>query len=215
MGCKCENNKCTADCSNNNANCNDNVECITKKEGFKQLPQPVQSSKRYSVKYFEFKQTGGSNTNLSNWIHQEENGPVFYYNQIVKVYGNPDILVNKPRGLCIWNIDKDDDLEILIGSTNSLVSIDIKESGTSDNYWNVHRGNIKRNGYYEIFSNECAVDLGDVNGDETINILDVVQVANLILELAIPTYECAADFNEDYLVNILDLVQIANYILDN
>jgi hypothetical protein len=57
--------------------------------------------------------------------------------------------------------------------------------------------------------------LGDVTGDGNINILDLVQIANLILELAVPAYECAADYTQDGEVNILDLVQVANYILEN
>jgi hypothetical protein len=59
------------------------------------------------------------------------------------------------------------------------------------------------------------VELGDVNGDTIINILDLVQMANYVLEISTPTYECAADFNEDGVVNILDLVQTANHILEN
>ena len=62
---------------------------------------------------------------------------------------------------------------------------------------------------------ECGAELGDVNGDLEINILDLVQIANLVLEISTPAYECAADYNGDGQVNILDLVQIANYILDN
>jgi hypothetical protein len=54
-----------------------------------------------------------------------------------------------------------------------------------------------------------------VTGDGNINILDLVQIANLILEVSTPAFECAADFTGDGNVNILDLVQIANYILDN
>jgi hypothetical protein len=62
---------------------------------------------------------------------------------------------------------------------------------------------------------ECGVELGDVSGDGTINILDLVQVANLILGAGVPTFECAADFTGDGIVNILDIVQIANAILGN
>ena len=62
---------------------------------------------------------------------------------------------------------------------------------------------------------ECGAALGDVNGDSEINILDLVQIANLILETSTPPYACAADYNGDGEVNILDLVQIVNYILEN
>ena len=60
---------------------------------------------------------------------------------------------------------------------------------------------------------ECGAELADVNGDSEINILDLVQIANLILEVSTPDYECAADYNQDGHVNILDLVQIVNVIL--
>ena len=116
----------------------------------------------------------------------------------------------------IIDIDSDEDVEIISGSLNNIIVIDIKEIGNSTGFWNVFRGNKKRTGYYlDNGGSECSVELGDVNGDTIINILDLVQMANYIIELSTPTYECAADFNEDGVVNILDLVQTANYILEN
>ena len=113
-------------------------------------------------------------------------------------------------------MDGDADLEILAGSVNSLVALDIKSAGNHNGYWNMYRGNNQRTGYKDgTGSSECGVAMGDVTGDEMINILDLVQVVNLILEVSSPLYECAADFNQDGTVNILDLVQIANSILDN
>ena len=61
---------------------------------------------------------------------------------------------------------------------------------------------------------ECGAELADVTGDGQINVLDLVQIANLILEISTPLYACAADYNGDGVVNILDLVLIANYILN-
>ena len=116
----------------------------------------------------------------------------------------------------IHDMDGDGDLEILAGSTNSLIALDIKSSGSTVGYWNMYRGNNQRTGYYDGSGNtECGATMGDVTGDGVINILDLVQVVNYILELSTPMYECAADFNQDGTVNILDLVQIANNILDN
>ena len=116
----------------------------------------------------------------------------------------------------VMDMDGDGDIEILAGSVNSLVSIDVKSPGTSNGYWSMYRGNVQRTGYYDITGgSECGVEMGDVTGDGIINILDLVQVVNLILEISTPAYECAADFNQDGAVNILDLVQIANYVLDN
>ena len=99
---------------------------------------------------------------------------------------------------------------------SNLTVIDIKELGSTDGHWNMFRGNNQRTGYF-LYSEEfeCNVDLGDVNGDSIVNILDLVQIANLVLGISTPTYECAADFNQDGIVNILDLVQTANYILES
>ena len=114
------------------------------------------------------------------------------------------------------DLDNDGDLEIVTGSGSNLFDIDIKESGSNSNYWNMYRGNTQRSGYYVPGDDgECGAALGDVTGDGSINILDLVQITNYILEVSTPLYECAADFTQDGNVNILDLVQIANYILDN
>jgi len=116
----------------------------------------------------------------------------------------------------IIDLDSDNDFEILGGTMNSLAVIDVKEIGSQSNYWNMFRRNNQRTGYY-LYSgdSECTVELGDVNGDTIINILDLVQMASYVLEISTPTYECATDFNGDGVVNILDLVQTANYILEN
>ena len=73
--------------------------------------------------------------------------------------------------------------------------------------------------YWEYITLEgessCDVVSGDVTGDGTLNILDIVQVANYILGTSTPAYPCAADMNADGNGNILDIVQLANAILDN
>jgi hypothetical protein len=51
---------------------------------------------------------------------------------------------------------------------------------------------------------------GDVNDDGTVNILDIVQLANMILS---DEYEELADLNGDGNLNILDIVQLVNIIL--
>ena len=117
----------------------------------------------------------------------------------------------------ITDLDDDGDLEILAGSGSNLFIVDIKSTGNSDGYWNVFRESSSRNGcrFYSIGNMDCGVSLGDVSGDGGINILDLVQIANYILGISTPLYECAADFTMDQNVNILDLVQIANFILEN
>jgi len=57
---------------------------------------------------------------------------------------------------------------------------------------------------------EC--DLGDVNCDGSLDVLDVVLMVNMILE---DEYDAIADMNEDGVLNVLDVVILVNLILDN
>ena len=114
----------------------------------------------------------------------------------------------------IKDIDNDGDAEIITGSINSLSILDIKNPNNFISEWSMFRGNLSRSGYYN--SNvDCVVELGDANGDTLINILDLVQIANYILNYSTPEYECACDLNTDGQVNIFDLVITTNLILEN
>ena len=54
-------------------------------------------------------------------------------------------------------------------------------------------------------------NLGDINSDGTLNILDIVSLINLVLY---NDYESSGDINEDNILNILDIVQLVNIILN-
>ena len=58
-------------------------------------------------------------------------------------------------------------------------------------------------------------NIGDVNFDQVIDILDVINILNFVLEQANPTEEefWLSDINSDGVLNILDIVQIVNIIL--
>ncbi len=56
-------------------------------------------------------------------------------------------------------------------------------------------------------------DLGDLNGDSVIDILDVVLAVNIVLGQA--DANSAADMNNDGVINILDIIAIINIILAN
>ena len=55
-------------------------------------------------------------------------------------------------------------------------------------------------------------DLGDVNEDGIVNILDVVQIVQAIQSDQEDTLPEQADINEDGIYNIQDIVMIINYI---
>jgi hypothetical protein len=66
--------------------------------------------------------------------------------------------------------DGDGDLEILVGSNASLVALDIKTSGSSDDYWNMYRGSALRAGYYGFLS-ELANKQPYMPGEYKLNLL--------------------------------------------
>ncbi len=117
----------------------------------------------------------------------------------------------------VMDMDDDGDLEILAGSVNSLVSIDVKSAGSSNGYWSMYRGNAQRTGYYNLEDDSECAESGDLNGDNTWNILDIVQLANCVLEndCSDITNGCAGDMNNDGVYNILDIVILANCILSS
>jgi hypothetical protein len=61
---------------------------------------------------------------------------------------------------------------------------------------------------------EC--DLGDINCDGTINVIDIVLLVSFVLQTDFPTDTefLAADFNGDGILNILDVVSIVELILN-
>ena len=54
--------------------------------------------------------------------------------------------------------------------------------------------------------------MGDINLDGQINILEIVQLANMILS---NEYQESADLSGDGVLNILDIVQLVNIILNS
>ena len=54
--------------------------------------------------------------------------------------------------------------------------------------------------------------LGDLNADGVLDVIDIVAMVNLILEF---TYDSLADMNADNIVDILDIMLLLNIVLDN
>ena len=79
--------------------------------------------------------------------------------------------------------------------------------------WPGSDGNMDINTSEEIwnFFSQYILNLGDINGDDIINILDVIEIINLILQ---NDYEVIVDMNNDQQINILDIIQLVNIILN-
>jgi len=63
----------------------------------------------------------------------------------------------------------------------------------------------------EICEIDNSIDLGDINSDGDLNILDAVLMVSLILS---DEYSLIADINEDNLINVLDIVLLIEMILN-
>ena len=111
----------------------------------------------------------------------------------------------------IYDISADSPVElgrINTGNENNIMGIKI---GPDQKIWYV---NYEQDEVIMIDYNMLA---GDVNFDETVNILDIILVANIVLGAIDPSQAewNAANVNGDGLVNILDIIAIVNIILDN
>ena len=87
----------------------------------------------------------------------------------------------------------------------------IKDQDTSDN---VESGQdavwIDNIAFPAVFSDNTMI--GDVNGDASINVQDIIVIVNTILSNQSNT---AADVNQDGNIDVLDIVQVVNLILGN
>ena len=103
----------------------------------------------------------------------------------------------------------------IITDCDSADIYEIDSNGFLEDSFSESGGNImiaRAEKYNPDYFNFVAGIPGDVNGDEIINILDVVQTINIILGSQEST--SLADLNDDGIVNILDVVQLINIVLN-
>ena len=65
-----------------------------------------------------------------------------------------------------------------------------------------------------IWYTDC--DMGDMNEDGNINVIDIVQIVNIILSTEEPSNDelCSGDINEDGNLNVMDIVSLVQMILN-
>ena len=94
----------------------------------------------------------------------------------------------------------------------------IQCSGSTGYCWCVDENGLEIEGTSqspsEGFPNCEEMDLGDINADGSVDILDVVMLVNYILSADSFEFD-GADINDDGEVNILDIVALVSIILGN
>ena len=109
--------------------------------------------------------------------------------------------------------------QIISGQSQSI-TLNISSNGIGDGVYNAYLilgTNADENLYVNIpISLTIAMNLGDINQDGIIDVLDLVKVVAIILDNYDPTEleYILADLNEDGLVDVLDVVIIVNTILN-
>ena len=94
----------------------------------------------------------------------------------------------------------------------SFAVLDGNISSTNINFsiWPVHHDYALKELSYNITTNDTL--LGDLNGDGTINVVDIVMLVNIILNGE--EYYPVADLNSDGTINVVDIVTLVNIILN-
>ena len=94
----------------------------------------------------------------------------------------------------------------------SFAVLDGNISSTNINFsiWPVHHDYSLKELSYNITTNDTL--LGDLNGDGTINVVDIVMLVNIILNGE--EYYPVADLNSDGTINVVDIVTLVNIILN-
>ena len=158
------------------------------------------------------------NDNLPEVITATEDGKIAIYHINGTPYSNFPInynygFISSPT---VYDIDNDNDMEIIIGTTQNLSVIDLKETTTSEqNHWNTYQGDEHRSGVF--ISNNSNILIGDLNMDSLINVQDLVITINIIIGNIIPNSNqlISGDVNNDSTIDVLDVVLLVNTILDN
>ena len=155
-----------------------------------------------------------------DWIDSEDNIPTLMF------HGDLDLIVPIGSGFPFTvNIT----LPVVYGS--SLIYDRLNELGIETElyvgenelheYWGTLNGNwfggpnenytqITNDAYNFLYNQLDISELGDVNQDDNIDVLDVVQSVNLILNNG---YNQLADMDNNGIINILDIVQLIDLIL--
>ena len=108
-------------------------------------------------------------------------------------------------------IDENNDVEIMdLYSDNNNIYLNIESEGSNVLIANSKYDSPESNDV--IFSISMSNQLGDINQDSEINVIDAVLVVDLAINYQ---YNQLADLNSDNYVDILDVVQLINLILAN
>ena len=157
-----------------------------------------------------------------NWINSDDQIPTILF------HGTADPIVPFESG---FPFTIDIALPIVYGSSlihdrlnqQNILNELHAEEGELHEYWGAVNGNwfngpngyfdqIKDDAYLFLYNQIYNNQLGDINNDSEINILDIISLVNIILNME--QANDSHDLNQDGNVNILDVINLLNMILN-
>ena len=99
----------------------------------------------------------------------------------------------------------------LITSANQNDVFEINSSGEIQWSYEGIVGTVRAIKYPIDYLEVDIESIGDLNNDQTINVLDVIELVNMVLS---NNYDSNGDLNQDEMVNILDVIALVNIILN-
>jgi plastocyanin len=105
---------------------------------------------------------------------------------------------------------------VIVTSGNPIAVFSLTEIGTYIFHCGTNPGNTSLWGTIIVEEDEEEIILGDLNGDGTINIQDIIlEISYVMGNLPDIDWFDQGDMNSDGIINILDVVLIVNLILGN
>ena len=160
-----------------------------------------------------------------------------HYKNLTSLRSDFDILKQPPlevkytnngnKVLVYWRADNEQEVVVAVNLDTIEHSLDLEfpNSGSWYNYLNGDELNIDTNwfggfvlapltSYVFVPNNSPQCNLGDINQDSVINVIDIVALVNYILGGSLSEGGiCASDLNGDSIVNVIDIVALVNAIL--
>ncbi len=129
-----------------------------------------------------------------------------------------EVIIEHPSGVIIDEVHYDNGVTFPDESGISMMLISPEMDNSLGENWleattPFGDGDMGTPGEVNFPGDDCE-PLGDMNNDDGFNVLDVVLLANCVLENTCYS-NCSSDMNQDGLANVLDIVQLVNCILAN
>jgi len=158
-----------------------------------------------------------------------------HYKNLISLRNEYDVLKEPPlevkyannnnHVLAYWRVDSDEEIIVIINfdTISHTIDIEFPHSGIWHEYLSNTQIDIDSNwfasytlgplsSYIFVSSIEDECNIGDINEDNIINVIDIVSLVNHILNNTEINF-CSGDLNSDGVINVVDIISLVNIIM--